>query len=49
MPVDVVLENCEDRLAIDEMMESHDGGSREHVQAVLEFAAWSLEGERRKD
>jgi uncharacterized protein (DUF433 family) len=40
-PASVVFENLEDGLTIDEVMEQF-GLSREQVQAVLEFAARSL-------
>ena len=41
-PASVVFENLEDGLTIDEVMEQF-GLSREQVQAVLEFAARSLD------
>jgi uncharacterized protein (DUF433 family) len=43
MPVAAVFENLEDGLTIDEVVELYDGLTREQVQAVLEFAAQSLE------
>lgn len=43
MPVAAVFENLEDGLTIDELVELYDGLTREQVQAVLEFAAHSLQ------
>jgi uncharacterized protein (DUF433 family) len=43
MPVSAVFENLEDGLTIDELIELYDGLTREQVQAVLDFAARSLE------
>lgn len=43
MPVAAVFENLEDGLTIDEIVEMFDGLTREQVQAVLDFAAQSLE------
>jgi uncharacterized protein (DUF433 family) len=43
MPVSAVFENLEDGLTIDELIELYDGLTREHVEAVLDFAARSLE------
>jgi uncharacterized protein (DUF433 family) len=43
MPVATVFENLEDGLNIDEIVELFDGLTREQVQAVLDFAAHSLE------
>lgn len=43
MPVAAVFENLEDGLTIDQVVELYDGLTREQVQAVLEFAAQSLE------
>ena len=43
MPVKAVFENLEDGMSIDELMDMFDGLTREQVQAVLEFAARSLE------
>ena len=43
MPVAAVFENLQDGLTIDEIVSLYDGLTREHVQAVLEFAARSLE------
>ena len=41
-PVAILFENLEDGLTIDEVMEQFPV-TREHVQAVLEFAARSLD------
>lgn len=43
MPVKAVFENLEDGMSIDELVDMFDGLTREQVQAVLEFAARSLE------
>ena len=43
MPVAAVFENLEDGLTIDEIVDMFDGLTREQVQAVLDFAAQSLE------
>ena len=43
MPVAAVFENLEDGMTIDELVELYDGLTREQVQAVLEFAAHSLQ------
>ncbi len=43
MPVAAVFENLEDGLTIDKLLELYDGLTREQVQAVLEFAAQSLQ------
>lgn len=43
MPVAAVFENHEDGLTIDEIVELYDGLTREQVQAVMDFAAQSLE------
>ncbi len=43
MPVATVFENLEDGLNIDEIVELFNGLTREQVQAVLDFAAHSLE------
>jgi uncharacterized protein (DUF433 family) len=43
MPVAAVFENLEDGMTIDEIVELYDGLIREQVQAVLDFAAQSLE------
>lgn len=43
IPVVAVFENLEDGLTIDEVVDLYDGLRREQVQAVLEFAAQSLE------
>ncbi len=42
MPAATVFENLEDGMTIDELLETYDGLTREHVLAVLEFAAKSL-------
>jgi uncharacterized protein (DUF433 family) len=47
MPVAAVPENLEDGLTIDEIVEMFDGLTREQVQAVLDFAAQSLEAPTR--
>jgi uncharacterized protein (DUF433 family) len=47
MPVAAVFENLEDGLTIDEIVEMFDGLTREQVQAVLDFAAQSLEAPSR--
>lgn len=43
VPVASVFENLEDGLTIDEVAAMFEGVSRKHVQAVLEFAAHSLQ------
>lgn len=43
MPVAAVFENLEDGMSIEELVELYDGLTREQVQAVLDFAAQSLE------
>ncbi len=43
IPVVAVFENLEDGFTIDEIVQMFDGLSREHVRAVLDFAAQSLE------
>lgn len=43
MPVAAVFENLEDGMTIEELVELYDGLTREQVQAVLDFAAQSLE------
>ena len=43
MPVAAVFENLEDGMSIDELVRLYDGLTRELVQAVLEFAARSLQ------
>jgi uncharacterized protein (DUF433 family) len=43
MPVAAVFENLEDGMSIDEIVRLYDGLRREQIQAVLEFAARSLE------
>jgi uncharacterized protein (DUF433 family) len=43
MPVAAVFENLEDGMSIDEIVRLYDGLTREQVQAVLEFAARSLQ------
>ena len=42
-PVSAVFENLEDGVMIDELIELYDGLTREQVEAVLDFAARSLE------
>jgi uncharacterized protein (DUF433 family) len=43
MPVSAVFEHLEDGVTIDELIELYDGLTREQVQAVLDFAARSLD------
>jgi uncharacterized protein (DUF433 family) len=43
IPVAAVFENLEDGLSMDEVVSLFDGLTREHVRAVLEFTAESLE------
>jgi uncharacterized protein (DUF433 family) len=43
MPVSAVFGNLEDGIAIDELIELYDGLTRSQVEAVLDFAARSLE------
>jgi uncharacterized protein (DUF433 family) len=43
MPISAVFENLEDGITIDELVALYDGLTREQVQAVLDFAARSLE------
>jgi len=43
MPVSVVFENLEDGASIDDILQWFEGITREQVQAVLDFAAQSLE------
>ena len=43
IPVAAVFENLEDGMSIDEIVRLYDGLTREQVQAILEFAARSLE------
>lgn len=43
MPVAAVFENLEDGMTVDQLLEMFDGLTREQVQAVLEFAARSLQ------
>ena len=43
MPVSVVFENLQDGMTIDELIETYDGLTREHIQAALAFAAQSLQ------
>lgn len=45
IPVAAVFENLEDGLTIDQVVDLYDGLKREQVQAVLEFAAQSLESQ----
>ena len=47
MPVSAVFENLEDGVTIDELIELYDGLTRDHVKAVLDFAARSLEAPSR--
>lgn len=42
MPVAAVFENLEDGLTIDELIELYAGLTRDHIKAVLDFAARSL-------
>jgi len=43
MPVATVFAGLEEGMSIDELVETYDGLTREQVQAVLDFAARSLE------
>ncbi len=43
MPVSVIFENIEAGASIEEIMEWFDGLDREQVEAVIEFAARSLD------
>lgn len=43
MPVSAVFENLEDGITIDELIELYDGLTRQQIEAVLDFAARSLE------
>jgi len=43
MPVSAVFENLEDGITIDELVALYDGPTREQIQAVLDFAARSLD------
>jgi len=43
MPVTAIFENLEDGMSIDDIVRLYDGLTREQVQAVLDFAAKSLE------
>ena len=43
MPVSAVFENLEDGVTIEELIDLYDGLTREQVEAVLDFAARSLE------
>ena len=43
MPVATVFAGLEQGMTIDELVETYDGLTREQVEAVLEFAARSLE------
>ncbi|MEO8727629.1 MAG: DUF433 domain-containing protein [Acidobacteriaceae bacterium] len=47
IPVSAIFENLEDGLAIGDLLKMYDGLTREQVQAVLEFAAQSLEAPAR--
>jgi uncharacterized protein (DUF433 family) len=42
MPVAAVFENLEDGVTIDELVDLYAGLTRDHVKAVLDFAAHSL-------
>ena len=42
MPVSSIFENLEDGANIDDILEWFDGLNRDHVKAVIEFAARSL-------
>jgi len=42
LPVAAVFENLEDGVTIDELIELYAGLTRDHIRAVLEFAARSL-------
>jgi uncharacterized protein (DUF433 family) len=43
MPVATVFAGLEQGMSIDDLLETYDGLTREQVEAVLEFAARSLE------
>jgi uncharacterized protein (DUF433 family) len=43
MPVATVFAGLEEGMSIDELVETYDGLTREHIESVLEFAARSLE------
>ena len=43
IPVTAVFENLEDGFTIDEIVQMFDGLKKEHVRAVLDFTAHSLE------
>jgi uncharacterized protein (DUF433 family) len=43
IPASAVFENLEDGVTIDELTRIYDGLTREQIEAVLEFAARSLE------
>jgi uncharacterized protein (DUF433 family) len=43
IPVSAIFENLEDGLTIDQIVKMFEGLSREQAQAVLEFAAQSLQ------
>jgi uncharacterized protein (DUF433 family) len=45
MPVSAIFENIAAGASIDDIMEWFDGLDREHVKAVIEFAARSLDKE----
>jgi len=45
IPVATVFENLEDGLTIDEIVQMFDGLTREQAQAVLDFAAHSLQSQ----
>lgn len=43
IPVTAVFENLEDGMTIDEIAATFEGLTRDHIKAVLDFAAHSLE------
>jgi uncharacterized protein (DUF433 family) len=43
MPASLVFENLEAGMTVEELLQTYDGLTREHVHAVLDFAARSLE------
>jgi uncharacterized protein (DUF433 family) len=43
MPVATVFAGLEEGMTINELIETYDGLTRKHIEAVLEFAARSLE------
>ena len=46
VPVAAVFENLEDGVTIDEVVELYAGLTRDHVKAILDFAARSLAAPR---